>query len=92
MPLVCLLLVGACGSSSSTTSTPELPPNFVVVLIDDLDQTTSPYWDALPETRSLVTDQGLTFAQAFAPAPVCCPARATSLSGRLSHNTGVYDN
>lgn len=71
--------------------TPDDRPNLVVVLLDDLDETTTPYWDAMPRTRELIADRGLTFANAFANDPICCPARASILSGRYPHNTGVFD-
>ena len=45
----------------------------------------------MPETESLLVDRGLRFTHAFAPDPVCCPARATTLTGRYPHNTGVFD-
>ncbi|MBX7160889.1 MAG: sulfatase [Acidimicrobiia bacterium] len=67
-------------------------PNFVVFLVDDLDALTSPYWEALPKTRALIADRGMTFANAFAPTPICCPARATTLTGEYGHNTGVLTN
>ena len=67
-------------------------PNFVFVMVDDLDETTTPYWEALPQTKELVADRGLVFDNAFVVDPVCCPAKATFLTGRYSHNTGVYDN
>ena len=67
-------------------------PNIVMVLVDDLDQTKSPYWDALPRTRALIADRGTEFDDAFVVDPICCPSRATLLTGRYSHNVGVYDN
>jgi arylsulfatase A-like enzyme len=66
-------------------------PNIVVVLADDLDAVT-PYWDAMPRTKELIADRGLTFTRAAAPTPICCPARATILTGKLGHNTGVLTN
>jgi N-acetylglucosamine-6-sulfatase len=65
-------------------------PNFVLVLVDDLDETGGPYWDAMPKTRSLIAERGLRFTRAFAPNPLCCPARATILTGMYPHNTGVW--
>jgi len=67
-------------------------PNIVFVLLDDLDATASPYWDALPSTHKLLQERGVTFDQAFAPTPICCPARSTILTGKYGHNTGVLTN
>ena len=68
------------------------PPNLVAILVDDLDETGTPYWDAMPQTRALLADQGLVFENAFVTDPVCCPSRAANLTGRYPHNTGVFDN
>jgi arylsulfatase A-like enzyme len=67
-------------------------PNIVTILLDDLDAAVSPYWDALPQTRALLADQGLVFENSFATNPLCCPARATILTGKYPHNTGVWTN
>ncbi|CAI7974351.1 N-acetylglucosamine-6-sulfatase [Frankia sp. Hr75.2] len=67
-------------------------PNFVFILADDLDQTTSPSWEAMPQTAALIRDTGLTFTDGFAPTPICCPARGTILTGKYGHNTGVLTN
>jgi arylsulfatase A-like enzyme len=32
------------------------------------------------------------YSHAYAPTPLCCPARATILTGQYAHNTGVLDN
>jgi arylsulfatase A-like enzyme len=67
-------------------------PNIVYILADDLDETTSPYWDAMPNTARLLRDRGLTFRNAFAPTPICCPARSSILTGKYGHNTRVLTN
>jgi len=76
-------------------------PNIVLILADDLDATTSEYWerataagkdDPLKKTRALLRDKGMTFSNAFAPTPICCPARSTILTGKYGHNTGVLTN
>ncbi|MFN8105126.1 MAG: sulfatase [Acidimicrobiia bacterium] len=80
--------VYATGSAAAETRR----PNFVLFLVDDLDALTSPYWDALPKTRALIADRGVAFDKAYAPTPICCPARATTLTGEYGHNTGVLTN
>lgn len=76
-------------------------PNIVLIMADDLDVTASEYWeqadragkdDPLKMTRKLIRDKGITFTNAFAPNPICCPSRASLLTGRLGHNTGVLTN
>lgn len=67
-------------------------PNIVYVLLDDLDATTSPYWEALPRTQARLQARGVTFTEAFAPTPICCAARASILTGMYGHNTGVITN
>jgi N-acetylglucosamine-6-sulfatase len=44
------------------------------------------------DTRRLLARRGVTFANAFATYPVCCPSRATFLTGRYAHNHGVMSN
>jgi N-acetylglucosamine-6-sulfatase len=68
------------------------PSNLVMVLVDDLDETTTSYWDALPQTKALLADRGVTYTNTFATDPICCPARATLLTGQYPQNTGVFDN
>ena len=67
-------------------------PNIVFLLTDDLDQMTTQYLDAMPHLRSLISDTGMTFSNMFVNNADCCPSRATFLTGRYPHNTGVFDN
>jgi len=63
-------------------------PNVVVVMTDD--QT---FRDAqlMPNFRRMER-AGTTFTNAFASYPICCPARATFLTGQYAHNHGVKGN
>ncbi|MGH9042235.1 MAG: sulfatase family protein [Acidimicrobiia bacterium] len=64
-------------------------PNVVVIVTDDQRA------DALvgmPQTRAYLGDGGATFSQAFVATPLCCPSRASILTGRYAHNNGVRTN
>ena len=62
-------------------------PNIVMVMADDMRVD-----DLLftPRLRRLVARDGLTFENSFAPYPLCCPARASFLTGEYAHNHGVF--
>lgn len=60
-------------------------PNIVVVMADDMR------FDDLrfaPGLRRLAR-AGVTFENSFSSFPLCCPARASFLTGQLPHNHGV---
>jgi arylsulfatase A-like enzyme len=44
---------------------------------------------ALPNTRRLIGRQGVKFKRSYVTDPLCCPSRATFLTGQYAHNTGV---
>jgi arylsulfatase A-like enzyme len=63
--------------------------NIIVILTDDQR------WDTLwsmPNVQRLLVHHGVTFANSFVSNPLCCPSRATILTGNYSHTTRVYDN
>jgi arylsulfatase A-like enzyme len=64
-------------------------PNTIVVITDDMRA--DEMW-VLPATRRWLARSGITYSRAYAPTPLCCPARATILTGKYAHNTGVLDN
>jgi N-acetylglucosamine-6-sulfatase len=46
----------------------------------------------MPAVRRLIASKGMTFADALVTNPLCCPSRATILTGQFSHGTRVYGN
>ena len=47
---------------------------------------------ALPTVQRELGASGTTFTNAFASFPLCCPARATLLTGEYAHNHGTLGN
>lgn len=64
-------------------------PNIVMIMTDDQDFRSMA---ALPKTRRLVGERGTTFATSVVNFPLCCPSRATFLTGQYAHNHGVLWN
>jgi N-acetylglucosamine-6-sulfatase len=66
-------------------------PNFIVIMTDDQALNT---WkpSVMPRTFARMVDGGTDFKEAFAVPPLCCPARASFLTGRYPHNHGVVTN
>ena len=78
------------GPVASPSPTPAARrPNIVLVLTDDLDVRTS---DFLPRLPALMNQPGLTFSRAYVTTSLCAPSRASLLTGRYAHNTGVLYN
>jgi arylsulfatase A-like enzyme len=66
------------------------PPHLVVILTDD--QRFDTLW-AMPILQQKLGSRGVTFSNALVTTPICCPMRASFLSGGfLVQNTGVLNN
>lgn len=64
-------------------------PNIIFVLTDDLDLASA---QKMPEIRSQLIEEGTSFEDAFVSYPLCCPSRATMLTGLYAHNHDVKGN
>lgn len=64
-------------------------PNIVFVLTDDMRDGDLAH---MPITRRLLVEQGLEFTDAISPHPLCCPARASLVTGQYAQNNGVRHN
>ena len=95
--LVFVLLLAAfmpsCALESSVPSPPERAveqqPNIVLVMTDDLSaRLLNRHIENFPNVSAL-EQSGVTFDRAFVTNPVCCPSRATSLTGLYTHDQRV---
>jgi arylsulfatase A-like enzyme len=82
------------GARGRVLAAPAARPNVVVVMADDLDSRAFGRMLALgylPNVQALAA-RGITFRNSFATNPLCCPSRATFLTGQYSHNNRVLSN
>ncbi len=87
MPFATRLLAAAvalCAFASNAAAADR--PNVVVLMTDD--QTVADL-DAMPRTSAVLARKGVSFDRSYVSYPVCCPSRATYLSGQYAHNHGV---
>ena len=72
------------------------PPNVIVILTDDQSEDSIPNPNAIMpflQGRALdPNDHWVVFDHAYVNTPLCCPSRATMLTGQYPHHTGVLDN
>jgi len=64
-------------------------PNIIFVLTDDQPPHTVAY---MPTVKNVLLTQGVSFENGFLTTPLCCPSRASILSGEYVHNHKVYTN
>jgi arylsulfatase A-like enzyme len=91
-PVLVALLAAAslcAGGAGTTSAAPPSRPNVVVLMTDDQ---TVESMRVMTNVKRLLADHGVTFDNSFASFPLCCPSRATFLTGRYAHNHGVLSN
>src|SRR5262249_23218058 len=81
--LLLLVAVLAAGGASGHAAAPR--PNILVIETDD--QTVASI-RAMPNVGRLLAAHGTTFLNSFVANSLCCPSRATFLTGQYSHSTG----
>lgn len=66
-------------------------PNIISFLTDDqAPRTVIP--EAMPELHDLLIADGTSFSDFIVTTPLCCPSRATGMTGQYGHNNGVLRN
>jgi arylsulfatase A-like enzyme len=85
------LVLGSLGPTLSEAKA-RSRPNVVIIMTDDQrwDTVTHRFMPQL--TRILSDNPSITYTNAFVPNSLCCPSRASTLTGDYSHTTGVYGN
>ena len=80
---------GATHPSAAGGAAAETRPNIVVIESDDQ---TVEEMRVMDNVNSLIGAQGATFSNSFVNYSLCCPSRATFLTGRYEHNHRVAGN
>ena len=83
-----LLTLGLAAPRNAATAQTTPAPNIVFILTDDQPVGTL----AGMANVTALAQAGAKFNNAIISNPLCCPSRATILTGLYSHNTGVYTN
>jgi arylsulfatase A-like enzyme len=91
---VALVPVPPPRAAAATSATPADRPNVVVVMTDDMR------YDSLDQVADLdpgggfdwIRTHGTRFPRAWSTNNLCCPGRATYLTGQTSYNNGVFNN
>ncbi len=89
--LVAAIMLAGLGLAGQSTQAHAADPRPNIVMIMTDDQTLATL-SVMPNVRNLIGAQGTTFQQNYASYPLCCPSRATYLTGQLPHNHDVLDN
>ena len=86
--LATLLVLGSCAQPPEPS---ERPPNFVIIMADDLgygDLSTHGGWIDVPSLDRMVAE-GLRFTDFHSNGAVCSPTRAALLTGRYQQRAGI---
>jgi arylsulfatase A-like enzyme len=87
--IVAGITVGSDHSDGSARAAAAPRPNVIVLETDDQ---TLAEMEVLPNVKRLIGDEGVTFDNNFDSFSLCCPSRASFLTGQYSHNNGVRGN
>ncbi|XP_039302313.1 N-acetylglucosamine-6-sulfatase isoform X2 [Solenopsis invicta] len=85
MHLTSLFLLLICLSLSVASR------NIVLIITDDQDSVLDGM-TPMTNTLNLIGRQGVTFTNCFVASPICCPNRASILTGRYQHNHLTVNN
>jgi arylsulfatase A-like enzyme len=78
-------------AAERTTDNP-VKPDEIVIMVDDLGAIDDRILERLPNIRSLFLQDGLQFNDAYSETPLCCPGRASFLTGQHTAHHGVTVN
>jgi N-acetylglucosamine-6-sulfatase len=82
-------LAPAGGEAKKRKKAKQAKPNIVLIMDDDQNVGMQRF---LPKTNAAIGGKGVTFDNSFMNYSLCCPSRATMLTGQYAHNHGVRSN
>jgi arylsulfatase A-like enzyme len=87
LALLATLTATWVGSTPAVAQDASGPPDIVLIVTDD--QRWDTLW-AMPVVQEELVARGVSFPNAFVVNAICCPSRASILTGDHSHTTMVY--
>jgi arylsulfatase A-like enzyme len=94
--VVCVAFCGVLFLPTGTTAERDPRWNFIVIVTDDQSVDSIPHdppvMPYLQGASGDPNDHWVVFRNGFVNTPLCCPSRATMLTGLLTHNHGVLTN
>uniref|UniRef100_T1PJN0 Sulfatase n=1 Tax=Musca domestica TaxID=7370 RepID=T1PJN0_MUSDO len=66
-------------------------PNVLIILTDDQDVVLDGM-HPMRNVKNLIGSAGATFENAYTSSPLCCPSRASILTGKYAHNHLTFNN
>ena len=88
-PLVTIAVAGSTALASRAAPLQQSRPNIVVVMSDDQ---TVESMRVMANVQQQIAAQGVTFTNNFASFPLCCPSRATFVTGQYGHHNTIMGN
>ena len=93
-PFMCLALASSLALSQKPTdqgaTAANKKPNIIFFLTDDQDRQLGSL-DYMEAVKRNLMSEGTTFERHYCTNALCCPSRASLLTGKLPHNTNVTD-
>ena len=77
------------GPNDEEASADNPTPNILLIVTDDQRAEGTLTQEAMPKTVSRLKNVGVDFTNAYATTPLCCPARASIMTGQYTHNHEV---
>ena len=84
-----VMIAAAFSAAVPVAVAAERPPNIVVVMTDDQDVRSM---HVMNRVERLLGEGGVELTDSIVADPLCCPSRATYLTGQYAHNHGVLRN
>lgn len=89
--LLAVTALSAGGAVTARHAAATTQPNILVIVTDDQTLGTVTR-QIMPNAYHWFVQHGRTYPSFFDADPLCCPSRASIMTGRFDHNNGVVDN
>lgn len=87
--VVATLFAPAVGVRTPASAGGDPRPNVLIIVTDDQRTDTMM---VMPTVQKWFQQGGTSYPNTYVSTPLCCPSRATIMTGRYAHNHGVVDN